>query len=82
MDGHTAVSAAAEWPTNELESIARTDDLHISPFREDGKTYGTPTWIWSVVVDGDLYVRGYKVSNRVGIRRLWRKRPAAFVRPV
>jgi hypothetical protein len=22
-------------------------------------TYGTPTWIWSVVVDGDLYVRAY-----------------------
>jgi len=31
--------------------------VHISPFREDGVTYGTPTWIWSVVVDG-LYVRG------------------------
>ena len=59
MDRSTAVSAAAEWPTNELESIALADDLHISPFREDGKTYGTPTWIWSVVVDGNLYVRGY-----------------------
>jgi hypothetical protein len=22
-------------------------------------TYGTPTWIWSVVVDHGLYVRGY-----------------------
>jgi hypothetical protein len=33
--------------------------LHISPFREDGKTYGTPTWIWSITVDGALYVRGY-----------------------
>ena len=59
MDRSTAVSAAAEWPTNELESIAGTDDLHITPFRDDGKTYGTPTWIWSVVVDGNLYVRGY-----------------------
>ena len=49
---------AADWPANELENIARTDDLHISPFCEDGKTYGTPTWIWSVVVDGNLYVRG------------------------
>jgi hypothetical protein len=29
------------------------------PFREDGKTYGTPTWIWSVVVDDALYVRAY-----------------------
>ena len=59
MDGNTAASPAAAWSPNELESIAGTDDLHISPFREDGKTYGTPTWIWSVVVDGDLYVRGY-----------------------
>lgn len=25
----------------------------------DGSTYGTPTWIWSVVVDGALYVRAY-----------------------
>jgi hypothetical protein len=47
------------WPEDELRKIAETDDLHISPFREDGKTYGTPTWIWSVVVDGALYVRSY-----------------------
>lgn len=47
------------WPKDELRKIADADDLHISPFREDGKTYGTPTWIWSVVVDDALYVRGY-----------------------
>ena len=47
------------WPTEELEKIAETDDLHIAPFRDDGTTYGTPAWIWSVVVDGALYVRGY-----------------------
>jgi hypothetical protein len=47
------------WLKDELSKIAETDDLHISPFREDGKTYGTPTWIWSVVVDGALYVRAY-----------------------
>lgn len=47
------------WPKDELGRIAASDDLHIAPFREDGKTYGTLTWIWSVVVDGDLYVRGY-----------------------
>jgi len=47
------------WSKEELLKIARTDDLHISPFREDGRTYGTPTWIWSVVVDDGLYVRGY-----------------------
>ena len=43
----------------EIEQIAQKDDFHIAPFREDGKTYGTPTWIWSVMVDGNLYVRAY-----------------------
>jgi hypothetical protein len=47
------------WSPNELQSIARTDDIHISPIREDSQTYGTPTWMWSVIVDGDLYVRDY-----------------------
>ena len=27
--------------------------------REDEKTYGTPTWIWSVVVNSGLYARPY-----------------------
>jgi hypothetical protein len=47
------------WRQAELEKIAQADDLHIAPFREDGKTYGRPTWIWSVAVDGQLYVRAY-----------------------
>jgi hypothetical protein len=51
------------WPKDELRKIAEADDLHISPFREDGTTYGTPTWIWSVAVDGALYVRGYNGRN-------------------
>jgi len=38
-------------------------DLHIAPFREDGVTYGTPTWIWSVAVGGTLYVRAYNGKN-------------------
>lgn len=45
------------WQKEELVKIATTDDLHISPFRDDGRTYGTPTWIWSVVFDDALYVR-------------------------
>ena len=49
----------AGWTKDELTKIAAADDLHISPFRDDGVTYGTPTWIWSVVVDSELYVRGY-----------------------
>lgn len=47
------------WSKDEIARIAQADDLHVSPLREDGKTYGTPTWIWSVVVDGTLYVRAY-----------------------
>src|SRR3954454_9829359 len=47
------------WPEEESRRFAESDDLHIAPFRDDGKTYGTPTWIWSVVVDRDLYVRAY-----------------------
>jgi hypothetical protein len=47
------------WKQEEIRKIAETDDLHIAPFRDDGTTYGTPTWIWSVVVDDGLYVRAY-----------------------
>jgi hypothetical protein len=53
----------SSWSKEELRRIAETDDLHISPFREDGVTYGTPTWIWSVVVDGKVYVRAYNGTN-------------------
>ena len=47
------------WPKDELTRIAAANDLHIAPFRADGVTTGTPTWIWSVAVDGALYVRAY-----------------------
>ncbi|MDY7091870.1 MAG: DUF2255 family protein [Acidobacteriota bacterium] len=53
----------SSWKSEELGRIAKTDDLHISPFREDGETYGTPTWIWSVVVDDNLYVRAYNGTS-------------------
>ncbi|MFF2051855.1 DUF2255 family protein [Leifsonia sp. NPDC058194] len=48
-----------DWTPDELERIGSTDDFHISPFRADGTTLGTPTWIWSVVVDATVYVRAY-----------------------
>ncbi len=56
----------AAWTKEELHKISESDDLHIAPFREDGITYGTLTWIWSVVVDGALYVRGYN-----GVKSRW-----------
>jgi hypothetical protein len=52
-------SESAAWSEDELRKIIEADDLRISPFREDGVTPGTPTWIWTVAVDGGLYVRGY-----------------------
>src|SRR5271165_5497514 len=48
---------------DELCKIAEADGLRISPFREDGVTYGIPTWIWSVAIDGALHVRGYNGQN-------------------
>jgi hypothetical protein len=51
------------WCKDELQRIAETDDLHIAPFREGGRTYGTPTWIWSVVVENALYVRAYNGTS-------------------
>jgi hypothetical protein len=51
------------WSKDALRRVAEADDLHISPFREDGVTYGTPTWVWSVAVDDALYVRAYHGQN-------------------
>lgn len=50
----------------ELDRIDKADNLHIAPFREDGRTYGpptSPTWIWEVLVDGEHYVRAYYGVN-------------------
>ena len=47
------------WNVEDLQRIADNDDLHIAPLRDDGTTYGTPTWIWSVALNGMLYVRAY-----------------------
>jgi len=60
--------ATSTWPKGELRKIAEADDLHVAPFREDGMTYGTLTWIWSVAVDDDLYVRAYN-----GTKSSWYK---------
>lgn len=54
------------WSASDIDAIATSDDLHIAPFREDGVTTGTPTWIWSVVVDGRLFVRAWN-----GTRSRW-----------
>ena len=66
------------WPQDELRKIAESDDLHIAPFREDGVTYGTPTWIWSVTVDGTSMCGATTGRNPVGIKPPYdRKRVAS-----
>lgn len=70
----TETTKTSAWPQNELRRIAETDDLHIAPFREDGRTYGTPTWIWSVVVDDALYVRAYNGQDSRWYRAAMRQK--------
>jgi hypothetical protein len=57
------VNRTMTWPKHELRRIAESDDLHIAPLRDDAVRYGTPTWIWSVVVGDELYVRAYHGKN-------------------
>jgi D-threo-aldose 1-dehydrogenase len=45
------------WTPEQLGAINANDDLFVSPLREDGYTYGTPTQTWALVVDGNVYVR-------------------------
>lgn len=54
------------WQADTLAAIDAADDLKVSPLRADGRTHGTPTWIWAVVVSGDLYARPYN-----GTRSRW-----------
>lgn len=56
---NTRKARRMSWRNDELNRIVASDDLHISPFRDDKVTYGTLMWIWLVVVDGNLYVLAY-----------------------
>jgi hypothetical protein len=47
------------WTAAELKTFTNADDMKVSPFYSDGKTYGTPTWLWSVVVEDGLYIRAW-----------------------
>jgi hypothetical protein len=67
------------WNSDELRKIADADDLHVSPFRKDGSTYGTPTWIWPVAVADELYVRGYNGHDSRWYRAATRQRAGRIV---
>lgn len=51
------------WSKETLEKFKYADDMYVSSFYSDSKTLGTPTWIWNVIVDGELYVRAYNGQN-------------------
>lgn len=55
-----------ELSIEDIQKIADKDDFHISVLRPDGKSYGTLTWIWVVLVDNTLFVRAYN-----GIKSRW-----------
>lgn len=51
------------WPADTIEKITATDDFHIAPYHPDGRTTGTLTWVWSIAVDGRLFVRAWNGVN-------------------
>ncbi|MBN8424670.1 DUF2255 family protein [Microbacterium esteraromaticum] len=52
-----------QWAPEDIRSIRESDVFHIAPFRDDGTTPGTLTWIWAVVVDDAIYVRAYNGTS-------------------
>jgi hypothetical protein len=67
------------WSKDELSKIVEADDLHISPFREDGVTYGTPTWIWSVAIEHALFVRAYNGPSSSWYRAAMRQKAGRII---
>jgi len=65
---------AGRWTAEELARIAPADDLHVAPFREDGVTYGTPTWVWCVVVGEAVYARAYHGTHSTWYQAAVRER--------
>lgn len=52
-----------KWTAEQLKTIAETEDLFASPFREDGTTHGTPNQTRALVVGGAVYVRAARPSQ-------------------
>ena len=67
------------WSKDELRKVAEADDLHIAPLRDDGLTYGTPTWIGSVVVEDGLFVRAYNGPNSSWYQAAVRQRAGRII---
>lgn len=52
------------WSDGQLKSIDAGDDFTVAPYRPDGVTPGTSTWVWVVVVDDGAFVRTANPSSR------------------
>ena len=70
------------WRKDELRKIAESNDVYMSPFRAAGKPWGTPTWIWCVVVGDALYVRAYSGPNSMWYRAAMRRKVGRIIAPV
>lgn len=58
----TSTPETRPWTTEELTAIADSDDFHVAVYYGDGRL-GTLTWIWSVVMDGEVYIRSYSGTD-------------------
>lgn len=61
------------WTAEFLDMIAGTEGLRIAPLREDSTTFGTPTYIWAVVVEERLFVRAYSGAGSSWFRAALRE---------
>jgi len=61
-----ATKTLPTWRADELDRIARADDFHVAPYRDNHVSLAAPTWTWSVAVEGELYARAYN-----GVRSGW-----------
>jgi hypothetical protein len=68
LDRLTSTDRASAREEGQTVPIAESDDLHISPFRDDGVTYGTPTWILSVVVRPRSVGDRTSAGKRLGVQ--------------
>lgn len=51
------------WNDTELNDFSTSKDIFVSPFYSDGETFGTPTRISGVVVNGRFYIRPYNGTH-------------------
>lgn len=53
----------AAWTKEELQDFEKVEALQNRPYENDGKSFEQDIPTWTVVSDGNLYVRGAKGKN-------------------